>query len=558
MFLHSIESGNYIKLVKKVRKGYDEYLIELKNLKDIKIIEQTSGYIIKRQDLLLEITFVDDDSAGIVKERHTIMIDVEENDAYTIIDLVKKFKDIEENSGFWTRSQVTYHIPNGKQITSDIFLEAPFVIQGEIVKWIWWIVERKEDKVTISYLRALTNFRVFKYNYKVHNGRAMPLKNIEDVSVIIREENKKGISKNESKYGVFTEGCKIVECNETNIAKVKTIGDVTFIANGEPFATFRSVGNPEDIARIVKKEKENILSFDTQTQSKVITYDWKGKYPFDIVSILGTSICAVCHKELRYTRYNPKKEWHIDGQLCGECFLNPTRLGTKQISSEEDAQYACLMCRKNVFSFEFESEDLCFSCFEQKYGKLLLTADRGEYYGGHKVHLAGGTFGDYESGKMYLTEDHLIFAKGNKEKSKKWEIMIPLNSVILEQWNIKGESRRKQITAGGMSSGNVAFGGGTIHETGQRHRLLIPYADENGIIQQPIFGISSYGGKDIRKWAEKLYEQLVEVKQRSLQVVNEKVLADNNNDPISVLKLRFAKGEISKEEYENMRKIIES
>jgi hypothetical protein len=58
--------------------------------------------------------------------------------------------------------------------------------------------------------------------------------------------------------------------------------------------------------------------------------------------------------------------------------------------------------------------------------------------------------------------------------------------------------------------GNIAFGGGTIHETGQRHRLSVPYVDENGIVQQPVFGVSSYKGKEIRRWAEKIYEQLVE------------------------------------------------
>jgi hypothetical protein len=136
--------------------------------------------------------------------------------------------------------------------------------------------------------------------------------------------------------------------------------------------------------------------------------------------------------------------------------------------------------------------------------------------------------------------------------------IVPLSSVLIEQWSVKGESRRKQITAGGVSSGNIAFGGGAIHETGQRHRLLIPYVDENGIVQQPVFGVSSYGGKDIRKSAKKLYEQLVEVKKRLSQVAIEKVRTDKDNDPITVLKLRFAKGEITKEEYENMRKIIES
>jgi hypothetical protein len=81
-----------------------------------------------------------------------------------------------------------------------------------------------------------------------------------------------------------------------------------------------------------------------------------------------------------------------------------------------------------------------------------------------------------------------------------------LSSVLIDQWNVKGESRRKQIAAGGISSGNIAFGGGTIYETGQRHRLSIPYVDENGIVQQPVSGVSSYKGKEIRRWAEKLYE----------------------------------------------------
>jgi len=65
--------------------------------------------------------------------------------------------------------------------------------------------------------------------------------------------------------------------------------------------------------------------------------------------------------------------------------------------------------------------------------------------------------------------------------------------------------------------------------------------------------------KEIRIWAEKLYEQLVEEKQRSSKVVEENIQTDDDkDDPIAVLKLRFAKGEISKKEYEEMRKMIES
>ena len=557
MLLHPVEYGNYIRLMKRGRNVHNDYLIELKNITDAKIVEQTSGYIIKRQDLLIEITFVDNDPAGIVKDKHSVMIDVEDKDAHLIIDLLKMFKDIEEKSGFWTKSQVIYRDPNGRQITNEIFLEAPFLAQDEKLRWIWWITKRKDDTKTINYLRALTNFRVFEYNYEAHVGRAIALKNINDVQVTIREDNKKGIDKSDTEYGIFTKDLKIIGCNERNTTNIRTIGDVTFIVNGEPFATFRSIGNPKDIAGIVNIEKENILSFESQTQRNALTYDWKAIDPFDIASLLAYSICAICHTKLGFMRYDPKKEWNINGQLCGNCFRNPTRLG---VSPAADSRYACHMCGKNVLSFEFESESMCFECFEKKYGKVLLTAYNGEYYGGHKVHLAGVTFGDYESGKMFLTEEHFIFAKGNKDISKRWEIVIPLSSVLIEQWSVKGESRRKQITGGGVSpANNIAFGGGVIHETGQRHRLLIPYVDENGIIQEPVFGVSSYGGKDIRKWTEKLYEQLVEEKQQqSSPDVNENVQIDKDSDPITVLKLRYAKGEITKKEYEEMRKIIES
>lgn len=214
----------------------------------------------------------------------------------------------------------------------------------------------------------------------------------------------------------------------------------------------------------------------------------------------------------------------------------------------------CIACAKHASYFEFESENLCFDCFEKKYGRVLLTANRAEYFGGHKVHLAGVILSDYESGKMYLTDVYLIFAKGNNDVSNRWEIIIPLSSVVMEQWDVKGESRRKHIIAGGASSGNIAIGGGVIHERGQRHRLSIPYVDENGIVQRPVFGVSSFGGKDIRKWAEKIYELLVKPR----PWLSPNIEPDEMERPLDILKLRFAKGEISKDQFEEMRKIIEN
>jgi hypothetical protein len=108
-------------------------------------------------------------------------------------------------------------------------------------------------------------------------------------------------------------------------------------------------------------------------------------------------------------------------------------------------------------------------------------------------------FSDYQAGRMYLTEEYMIFTKGDKKPSKRWDIIIPLTKVVTERWNIEEKSRRKQISGGGSGIDNLVFGAGVIHESGKSHRLVVPYIDENGIPQEPRFGVSSIGGTDIRK-----------------------------------------------------------
>jgi hypothetical protein len=177
------------------------------------------------------------------------------------------------------------------------------------------------------------------------------------------------------------------------------------------------------------------------------------------------------------------------------------------------------------------------------------------------VHLAGGTFGDYESGKMYLTDKYLIFAKGNKNPAERWEIEIPINSIVIEQWGVSAESRRKNIVGGSTAvTSNVSFGGGMIQEAGKKHRLLIPYIDENGILQEPVFGISSFKGKTIRIWAAELYKLMVKRKQTMDE--NLGIYGSHQDEkvyvrPLDILKVRLAKWEITKAEYEELRKMVD-
>jgi hypothetical protein len=245
----------------------------------------------------------------------------------------------------------------------------------------------------------------------------------------------------------------------------------------------------------------------------------------------------------------------------------------------------CTVCNRNIFSFSFQKgiEKLCKACFEQSCGNTVLATPNAQYYGGHKAFLAGGLFSDFQTGSLVMTEKYLLFQTNDKKLENRWEIIIPIKDVIIGGWGVQEVARRKQMSGFGGSvdinqdgQGDIAMGGGFIHESGKAHRLVIPYIDQNGIPQEPRFGISSLGGKAIREWSAKFYERVVEVKrengldvqsqtqqlksQESAQEedTNQTMTRVSNEDPIQILKIRLAKGEITKEQYDELRKVFES
>jgi hypothetical protein len=225
----------------------------------------------------------------------------------------------------------------------------------------------------------------------------------------------------------------------------------------------------------------------------------------------------------------------------------------------------CIQCAKKKYALEYSHDyNLCLDCFTNNYGKIILEKPDAEYYGGHKAYLSGGYFDKFQTGRLILSEHYLIFAREHKNPEKRWEIVIPLDSVIVERWGIEEISRKQGVSGG---AGDVGIGSGILYDSGKAHHIAIPYTDENGIPQLPRFGISSFRGKAIREWAVKLYQQVVNEKRESAkflsetdkQTINqEPVSSPNIDDPLKVLKLRFAKGEITKEQYEEMRKMLES
>jgi hypothetical protein len=230
----------------------------------------------------------------------------------------------------------------------------------------------------------------------------------------------------------------------------------------------------------------------------------------------------------------------------------------------------CIQCAKKRYALEYRHDyNLCLDCFSNNYGRIIIEAPMAEYHGGHKAYLGGGAFDKFEYGRLILSEHYLIFTRGHKDPTKRWEIVIPLDSVIIERWGIEEESRRKGISGGAFSYEGIGIGSGMIHDSGKSHRIVVPYMDENGIPQEPRFGVSSFRGKAIRELAVKLYQQVASEKKDTTKLSTkagnnltqqsdlQSVPITGSDDPLKILKIRYAKGEITKEQYEDMRKMLE-
>ena len=76
----------------------------------------------------------------------------------------------------------------------------------------------------------------------------------------------------------------------------------------------------------------------------------------------------------------------------------------------------CIQCAKKKYELKFSRNyNLCLDCFTDNYGKIIFHAFPAEYYGGHKVYLSGGHSGDFQSGRLILTEHYLIFVREHKD-----------------------------------------------------------------------------------------------------------------------------------------------
>ena len=158
----------------------------------------------------------------------------------------------------------------------------------------------------------------------------------------------------------------------------------------------------------------------------------------------------------------------------------------------------------------------------------LLFAESGSYYGGHLEH----SIEKFVDGYIGITKNSIIFVNIAIRKKNKWFIKIPFDKIIVNEIKEKMEdiySTKETIAS------IYAFGG--LGMKGKQNIITIPYIDKNGIKQEPKFSVKK---KHREKFSTIFYERLTKLAKK---IKTKKVPEE---DPLKILKLRYAKGEISK------------
>ena len=137
----------------------------------------------------------------------------------------------------------------------------------------------------------------------------------------------------------------------------------------------------------------------------------------------------------------------------------------------------CDICSKRRDVKSLAEDKLCKTCFEERYGKIILETDNGKYLEGYS---------DYskKSGSLYLTQDSFIFVGGRGKN--RWQMVIPLTSIDQNEWNY--------------------------------HKFEIPYLDETDKKQYPKFKIIQKVSKSgYLQWTEEINELILKLPPQPFQ-----------------------------------------
>jgi len=177
--------------------------------------------------------------------------------------------------------------------TIDIYPNAPYLADGEEMCWQSLVFERVNNEEKILQIDAVTNYRVFQYDYIKHYGSGILIPLIENNSIV--EERPTNETKSIGSY--FIASYNLTGIKEAGNTKI--IGDVTFNSQDKSSITFTQITDPEMLSTAVRtlKTKQTLTHLNNKYEINDLT---KSK--------LSPTTCSKCNHS------NP-----VGANFCNKC-----------------------------------------------------------------------------------------------------------------------------------------------------------------------------------------------------------------------------------------------
>jgi hypothetical protein len=154
-------------------KGKERRGIPISNIISTDLVAESKG-IFNKEERLIEIIYNGDNREDTIR--------IKLDDKY-VEEFLKSIEALRQNSSdgvYWTYRSLSYQTGTGHRTTVDIYPLAPFLAEGEEIVWHNAGIVKKK----IVWLQALTNYRVYWYDYVQHAGIFVLLPALQDVVVM--------------------------------------------------------------------------------------------------------------------------------------------------------------------------------------------------------------------------------------------------------------------------------------------------------------------------------------------------------------------------------------
>ena len=246
IIFHIKETGHLIEFRNRKNKK-ESPVLNFQNISKVSILEETKkGFLREKKDKLLGMTLTDGSE---------IIINVEDKEAETI----QKDLEVLRNTdivNYWRSIKLPYENDNGSISNVEILPSTPFIAKNEVLLWY-----RTETKglvhKNVTWIDAITNYRVFQYNFENHGANYIILNSLDDMTV----KNRYRVSSGQNsglftgqRYGSMRSGFY----TGTGNSKSTSIGDVAFIYNGNIFIQFNQVSDPSGVIKLVESARKHL------------------------------------------------------------------------------------------------------------------------------------------------------------------------------------------------------------------------------------------------------------------------------------------------------------